>query len=266
MALVDAAEVGKAKAAFLTALVQARLAARNYDRVKGLASASPKEVDEAFAAHAEARIAQATAQQALTNLGLPVDAAAFDKVDNDDLPDRLRFLGVPKAVADTLDAKTTTGNLLPVVAPQDGLVATRDVVAWLKCYYMQDRVGEEFSGCVSAVVPFGLFVALDDIFIEGLVHISDLGSDYFHFDEARHELVGERSNARCLAVERSQATISAHISCTVISGTQPSFSLASVGSPSSVSTSAGRKYRGSTATTMSPTFRAGALSPWMAAT
>ena len=129
VALVDAAEVGKAKAAFLTALVQARLAARNYDRVKGLTSASPKEVDEAFAAHTEARIAQATAQQALTNLGLPVDAAAFDRVANDDLPDRLRFLGVPKGVADGLDPKTTTGNLLPVVAPLDGLVATRDVVA-----------------------------------------------------------------------------------------------------------------------------------------
>lgn len=80
--------------------------------------------------------------------------------------------------------------------------ATRDVVSWLKCYYMQDRVGEEFSGSVSAVVPFGLFVALDDIFIEGLVHISDLGSDYFHFDETRHELVGERTNARFRLSER----------------------------------------------------------------
>ena len=85
--------------------------------------------------------------------------------------------------------------------------ATRDVVAWLKCYYMQDRVGEEFSGCVSAVVPFGLFVALDDIFIEGLVHISDLGSDYFHFDEARHELVGERSNARYRLSDRVRVQV-----------------------------------------------------------
>ncbi|AYH42647.1 ribonuclease R [Azoarcus sp. DN11] len=74
--------------------------------------------------------------------------------------------------------------------------ATRDVVAWLKCYYMQDKVGAEFTGSVSAVVPFGLFVALDDIFIEGLVHISDLGSDYFHFDETRHELAGERTGVR----------------------------------------------------------------------
>ena len=58
---------------------------------------------------------------------------------------------------------------------------------------MQDRVGEEFTGSVSAVVPFGLFVALDDVFVEGLVHISELGSDYFHYDETRHELQGERT-------------------------------------------------------------------------
>ncbi|MDR0700892.1 MAG: ribonuclease R [Azoarcus sp.] len=74
--------------------------------------------------------------------------------------------------------------------------AARDVTAWLKCYYMRDRIGETFFGSVSAVVPFGLFVALDDIFIEGLVHISDLGSDYFHFDESRHELAGERTHVR----------------------------------------------------------------------
>jgi ribonuclease R len=74
--------------------------------------------------------------------------------------------------------------------------ATRDVVDWLKCYYMQDRIGETFSGSVSAVVPFGMFVALDDVFVEGLVHVSDLGSDYFHFDEARHELMGERTRMR----------------------------------------------------------------------
>ncbi len=71
--------------------------------------------------------------------------------------------------------------------------ATRDVENWLKCYFMQDRVGEEFTGSVSAVVPFGLFVALDDVFIEGLIHISELGSDYFHYDETRHELQGERT-------------------------------------------------------------------------
>ena len=74
--------------------------------------------------------------------------------------------------------------------------ATRDVDAWLKCYYMQDRIGEEFEGSISAVVPFGIFVARDDVFVEGLVHVSELGADYFHFDEAAHAMVGERTGKR----------------------------------------------------------------------
>lgn len=71
--------------------------------------------------------------------------------------------------------------------------ATRDVEAWLKCYYMRDKVGEEFSGTVSSVTSFGIFVALDDVYVEGLVHISELGTDYFHFDQAKHRLLGERT-------------------------------------------------------------------------
>jgi ribonuclease R len=74
--------------------------------------------------------------------------------------------------------------------------ATRDVEAWLKCYYMQDRIGEEFAGSISSVVPFGIFVALDDVFVEGLVHVSELGADYFHFDDKAHAMVGERTNKR----------------------------------------------------------------------
>jgi ribonuclease R len=74
--------------------------------------------------------------------------------------------------------------------------ASRDVLAWLKCYYMRDRVGEEFIGTVSAVTGFGLFVALTDLYVEGLVHISELGSDYFHFDQAKHQLLGERTGKR----------------------------------------------------------------------
>ncbi len=74
--------------------------------------------------------------------------------------------------------------------------ATRDVEAWLKCWYMQDRIGEIFTGSISSVVPFGIFVALDAVFIEGLVHVSDLGRDYFHFDEKAHAMVGERTGAR----------------------------------------------------------------------
>ena len=74
--------------------------------------------------------------------------------------------------------------------------ATRDVESWLKCYYMQDKVGETYRGTVSAVTSFGVFVALDEIFTEGLVHISELGADYFHYDAARHELNGERTHQR----------------------------------------------------------------------
>lgn len=74
--------------------------------------------------------------------------------------------------------------------------ATRDVVNWLKCYYMQDKLGETFEGVISAVVSFGIFVALNDVFVEGLVHVSDLGRDYFHFDAARHQMLGERTGQR----------------------------------------------------------------------
>ncbi|MDE2599741.1 MAG: ribonuclease R [Rhodocyclaceae bacterium] len=74
--------------------------------------------------------------------------------------------------------------------------ATRDVEDWLKCFYMQDKIGEIFSGSIASVVPFGIFVALDDVFIEGLVHVSELGTDYFHFDDAAHAMVGERTGKR----------------------------------------------------------------------
>jgi ribonuclease R len=74
--------------------------------------------------------------------------------------------------------------------------ATRDVEAWLKSYYMQDHVGEEFDGTISGVTNFGLFVTLDDLYVDGLVHISDLGQDYFQFDAAKHVLRGERSGVK----------------------------------------------------------------------
>lgn len=71
--------------------------------------------------------------------------------------------------------------------------ASRDVENWLKCYYMQDKLGEEFDGVVASVTSFGLFVLLENVFVEGLIHISELGTDYYHFDEVRHELRGERT-------------------------------------------------------------------------
>ena len=71
--------------------------------------------------------------------------------------------------------------------------ATRDVEAWLKCEYMMDKLGESFDGIITGVTSFGLFVELDEIYVEGLVHITSLDHDYFHFDPVGHRLSGERS-------------------------------------------------------------------------
>ncbi len=71
--------------------------------------------------------------------------------------------------------------------------ATREVQAWLKCEYLQDHVGDEFNGVVSAVTSFGLFVELEDLYIEGLVHITALPGDYYNFDASHQRLLGERS-------------------------------------------------------------------------
>jgi ribonuclease R len=69
--------------------------------------------------------------------------------------------------------------------------ATRDVISWLKCEYMQDKVGEEFDGIVSGVTAFGLFVELKDVFVDGLVHVTALTEDYYHYDPVGHRLWGE---------------------------------------------------------------------------
>ncbi|HZX29878.1 MAG TPA: ribonuclease R [Rhodocyclaceae bacterium] len=74
--------------------------------------------------------------------------------------------------------------------------ATRDVENWLKCYYMKERIGEEFDGTISAVTAFGIFVALDAVYVEGLVHVSELGEDYFQFDNVKHQMLGERTGQR----------------------------------------------------------------------
>ena len=71
--------------------------------------------------------------------------------------------------------------------------ATREVQSWLKCFYMQDKIGDCFGGVITGVTAFGLFVTLDEIYVEGLVYISELPSDYFQHDAARHILRGERS-------------------------------------------------------------------------
>jgi ribonuclease R len=71
--------------------------------------------------------------------------------------------------------------------------ATREVISWLKCEYMQDKLGQVFQGTISTVTGFGIFVELDDIYVEGLVHITSLRNDYYAFDAVKHRLVGERA-------------------------------------------------------------------------
>tara|TARA_Y100000590_G_scaffold217758_1_gene246645 strand:+ start:446 stop:2620 length:2175 start_codon:yes stop_codon:yes gene_type:complete len=85
--------------------------------------------------------------------------------------------------------------------------AGRDVESWLKCFYMQDRIGECFGGVISGVTGFGLFVTLDNFFVEGLIHISDLAKDYFHFDSVKHMLIGERGGGRYRLGERIRVKI-----------------------------------------------------------
>ncbi len=68
-----------------------------------------------------------------------------------------------------------------------------NVTGWLKCEYMMDKVGEDFSGRIGSVTSFGLFIELDESRVEGLVHISSLGKDYYQFDPIAHRLLGERS-------------------------------------------------------------------------
>ena len=86
--------------------------------------------------------------------------------------------------------------------------ASRDVEAWLKCKYMREHLGEEYSGVVSSATGFGLFVTLDAMYVEGLVHITELGGEYFRFDEARQELRGERSGIRYAIGTRVQVQVS----------------------------------------------------------
>ena len=86
--------------------------------------------------------------------------------------------------------------------------ASRDVEAWLKCKYMREHLGEEFGGVVTAATSFGVFVTLDAMYVEGLVHITELGGEYYRFDEARQELRGERSGMRYALGTRLRVQVS----------------------------------------------------------
>ncbi len=85
--------------------------------------------------------------------------------------------------------------------------AARDVTAWLKCVWIRERIGETFAGHVTGVAPFGVFVTLDELHVEGLVHVSELGSEYFRYHETAHELRGERSGRRLRLTDRIEVQV-----------------------------------------------------------
>jgi ribonuclease R len=95
--------------------------------------------------------------------------------------------------------------------------ATRDAIAWLKCEFMLDKIGEEFDGVITGVTSFGVFVQLQDVFVEGLVHVTSLENDYYEHDAPRHRLVGTRTKkvfqlaaplrVRVMAVDMEQRRI-----------------------------------------------------------
>ncbi|MBT2321188.1 ribonuclease R [Variovorax paradoxus] len=86
--------------------------------------------------------------------------------------------------------------------------ASRDVEAWLKCKYMREHLGEEYGGVVTTATTFGIFVTLDAMYVEGLVHITELGGEYFKFDEQRQELRGERTGIRYAIGTRVRVQVS----------------------------------------------------------
>ncbi|MDO4905017.1 MAG: ribonuclease R [Lautropia sp.] len=87
--------------------------------------------------------------------------------------------------------------------------ATRDVEAWLKCLYMRDRVGERYAGRITGVAPFGIFVTLNELYVEGMVHVSELGQEYFHFDDSAHAMIGERTGRRYTLTDEVQVQVGA---------------------------------------------------------
>lgn len=112
---------------------------------------------------------------------------------------------VHRAIRSILQKKFVAGEIDPIyqkygehcsMTERRADEATREAITWLKCEYMMDKIGEEFPGVISSVTSFGIFVELKDVFVEGLVHISMLPNDYYHFDPLRHEIYGERSGVR----------------------------------------------------------------------
>jgi cobalt-zinc-cadmium efflux system membrane fusion protein len=131
LGLVDAADVGRAKAEFLQALRVLELKEQTLERTKQLdttGAAPERQLREAAAAVAEARIRLFTTQQALSNLGLPIRSEQVAGLSDERLTQYVRFLGLPEPLTRTFDPATTTANLVPLLAPFDGVVIRSDMV------------------------------------------------------------------------------------------------------------------------------------------
>ncbi len=184
VALIDAAEVGKVKSDFLQALVQVRLLARTVERLQQLeasGSGSAQRRMQAESALSEAGIKLATAGQSLTNLGLPVERDRFESIPDDQLADKLRFLGLPATIAESLDPTTVSGNLLPVVAPLDGIITARDVVA--------GEVVDAAKVLYVVADPSELWLTLD-LKLEDAASVAIGQAVRFHPDGAKAEVSG----------------------------------------------------------------------------
>lgn len=129
LAIIESPDVGKAKAEFLTAIASVEIRTQLLEILNPLSSVvAARQIKEAEANLREARIQLYNTHQTLVNLGLPISLDAVKGLPEDELAKRVQFLGLPPAIATTLDVDTTTANLLPLVAPFDGIVLGRDVV------------------------------------------------------------------------------------------------------------------------------------------
>src|SRR5262245_24352692 len=130
LAIIDAAEVGKAKTELLQAIAQVRLKQAHVDRARSLGEGvlPLRQFRESETAWQEAKIRLHSAQQSLVNLGLPVKLEPFDDLDTAEIARRIHFLGLPDEIANSLDANTTTANLFPIRSPQEGIVIERHAV------------------------------------------------------------------------------------------------------------------------------------------
>jgi len=119
------------------------------------------------------------------------------------LKQRLARRKGPKTAPDALTTLAEHASMTERRADE----ATREAVAWLKCEYMMDKIGERFGGIVSAVTSFGLFVQLDESFVEGLVHVTALPDDYYQFDAVGHRLFGKRTKREFRVGQRVEITV-----------------------------------------------------------